>query len=77
MAKESGYESSRTTCPFYRGSSKREQYIRCEGIGEAVTIKLNYEKERQRVKQLTAFCQSCYADCPTYRAIMQSKGYEE
>jgi hypothetical protein len=76
MARESGYESSRAACPFYRGSSPKGHYIRCEGIGGAVTVKLNYSgEERQRAEQLAAFCQDCYAECPVYRAIYTSKGY--
>ncbi len=68
MSRESDFEAGKALCPFYKGSSARDHYIRCEGIEGATTVKLNYSgRERQRVNQLEARCFSCYEGCGLYR----------
>ena len=74
MSRESDFEACRVRCPFYRGSSGREHYIRCEGIRGAQSIRINYSgRERQRVRRLETFCQNCYEKCEIYQAIDRSK----
>jgi len=70
MSRESDYEAGKALCPFYKGSSAKEHYIRCEGIGCAVSLKLNYSgRERQRLNQLESRCFSDYPDCEVCQAI--------
>lgn len=74
---ESEYGQSKVRCPFYRGGSGKHRSIRCEGIGDAQSITQTYRNERQRTRQLTVFCQDCYANCEIYRAIVESHGLED
>ena len=68
MSRESDFEAGKAMCPYYKGSSAREHYIRCEGVEGAVTVKLNYSgKERQRVAQLETRCFRCFDECAIYR----------
>lgn len=77
MARETEYEQTKIRCPFYRGGSGKRRSIRCEGIGDAQTITQTYGNERQRARQLTVFCQDCYANCEVYRMIVESHGLDE
>lgn len=62
-------------CPFFRDEDEIRHQIRCEGLGDAVSMCWNFrnEDERQRIRQMEVFCQDCYERCEMYRMIRESK----
>lgn len=69
------WRTGKIRCPYFRHEDKNRHVIKCEGLGDAVSMSWNFtgEDERQRIRQMEVFCQGCFEKCEMYRMIEQSK----
>jgi len=70
---------TRVECPFYQYDrcipNRNIRRIVCEGIVDATTLALNYEKTKDFRMQIETFCCRYFDKCEVYRMLMQK--YEE
>ena len=70
----SDYEDWRKRCPYFKGESRREHRITCEGVGDATSLQLIFaNRERQRKLQIRVFCEGCYEKCEVYRMLAEAE----
>ena len=72
MSKSSRYRSVK--CPFFRDMP--ENTIKCEGLGDARSVQLNYGCRADKRRQLEIFCERCWEKCEIARMIRAEK-YDE
>lgn len=68
------YGDWRKRCPYFREEDARRHSITCAGVGEAYSTILSYgNRERERQRQITLFCEGCFEKCEVYRMLAEAE----
>jgi hypothetical protein len=69
VSKTSRYKTIK--CPFFRDLP--EGAIKCEGVGDAESVQLNYGCRKDKRTQLEVFCERKWENCEIARLILATK----